>query len=52
MHFINAMLFVALTLTSPLQETYSTEWNKKSTLSTDYEVYRKVIFSAAWKFPV
>jgi hypothetical protein len=38
MLFINVMWFVVLALTSPLQEGYSTEWNKKSTLSTDRQV--------------
>jgi len=38
MHFINVMFFVALALNSPPQENYSTEWNKKSTLSIDKQV--------------
>ena len=38
MHFINAMLFIAMALSSVFQESYSTEWNKKSTLSTDKQV--------------
>ena len=38
MHFINAMLFIAMALSSLFQESYSTEWNKKSTLSTDKQV--------------
>src|SRR5207237_6430396 len=38
MHFINAVLFIAMALSSVLQESYSTEWNKKSTLSTDKQV--------------
>ena len=38
MHFINAMLFIAMALSSVFQESYSTEWNKKSTLSTDRQV--------------
>ncbi len=35
MHFISAMLFIAMTLSSAVQEPYSIEWNKKSTLSSD-----------------
>src|SRR5438128_12331814 len=35
MHFITAMSFIAIALHSPLQEGYSTEWNKKSVLNTD-----------------
>ena len=38
MQFINAMLFVAMALSSLFQEAYSTEWTKKSTLSTDKQV--------------
>src|SRR5438093_4003032 len=38
MLFFNVMLFAALALHSPFQESYSTEWNKKSTLTTDKQV--------------
>ena len=38
MHFVNAMMFIAMALSSVFQESYSTEWNKKSTLSTDKQV--------------
>ncbi len=38
MLFINVICFAALALSSPLQESYSTEWNKKSTLSVDKQV--------------
>jgi len=38
MHFVNAMMFIAMALSSVFQESYSTEWNKKSTLSTDCPV--------------
>jgi len=38
MHFIAVMSFVAMALHSPLQESYSTEWNKKSILNTDRRV--------------
>jgi hypothetical protein len=38
MHFINAMLFVAMAVNALFQETYSTEWNKKSTFTTDKQI--------------
>src|SRR5207244_11817146 len=38
MHFVNAMMFIAMALSSVFQESYSTEWNKKSTLSTHKQV--------------
>jgi hypothetical protein len=38
MHFINAMLFIAMTVSSLFQESYTTEWSKKSTLSIDRQV--------------
>jgi len=38
MHFIALMSFIAMALHSPLQESYSTEWNKKSILNTDRRV--------------
>jgi hypothetical protein len=34
MHFISAVLFVGLAISSSVQEPYSTEWNKKSTLAS------------------
>ena len=38
MHFISAMVFIAMSLSSAVQEPYSTEWHKKSTLRTDKPV--------------
>ena len=38
MHFVNAMMFIAMALSSVFQESYSTEWNKKSTRSTHKQV--------------
>ena len=38
MHFINAMLFIAMTVSSAYQEFSSAEWNKKSTLTTDKQI--------------
>ena len=38
MHFINAMLFIAMAANALFQESYSTEWNKKSTFTTDKQV--------------
>jgi hypothetical protein len=38
MHLMNAVLFLGMALSSAFQEPYSTEWNKKSTLSTDKPV--------------
>jgi hypothetical protein len=38
MHFINAMLFVSMAVSFLLQEPYSSEWNKKSTFSTDKQI--------------
>jgi len=38
MHLMNAVLFLAMALSSAFQEPYSTGWNKKSTLSTDKPV--------------
>jgi hypothetical protein len=38
MHFINGMLLIAMAFGSFLQESYLTEWNKKSTLSTDRQI--------------
>jgi hypothetical protein len=35
MHFISAMLFIAMALSSAVQEPYSVGWNKKSTLHSD-----------------
>jgi hypothetical protein len=35
MQFISAMLFIAVAISSAVQEPYSTEWNKKSTLTSD-----------------
>jgi hypothetical protein len=35
MHFISTILAVAMTLGSALQDPYSNEWNKKSTLTAD-----------------
>ena len=38
MHFISAVLFVAMTLSSAVQEPYTSGWNKKSTLTTEKAV--------------
>ena len=38
MFVMNAVLFLAMTLSSSFQEPYSAGWNKKSTLSTDKPV--------------
>jgi hypothetical protein len=38
MYFINAMLLIAMAFSSFLQESYLTEWNKKSTLNTDKQI--------------
>jgi hypothetical protein len=38
MHFISAILFVAMTVSSSVQEPYSNEWNKKSTLTSDRRI--------------
>ena len=35
MHLITAVLFIAMAISSAVQEPYSTGWNKKSTLSSD-----------------
>jgi hypothetical protein len=38
MHFMNAMLFIAMAVNALFQEPYSTEWNKKSTFTTDKQI--------------
>jgi hypothetical protein len=38
MHVISATLFIAMAVSSVLQEPYSTEWNKKSTLNSDKQI--------------
>ena len=38
MHVISALLFVAVSISSAVQEPYSTGWNKKSTLHSDKSV--------------
>ena len=38
MLFFNAMFFLAMIFPSPLQDPQSSEWNKKSTFTTDHQV--------------